>query len=356
MANTDLTINELRNLSDELIDLRRAILLGREELKARGEISQNEYEGMGRTWVLVNDLFEVVKNRAFAVITSDLSNVTSRLRDSMRKAEIVIASAQNAVNTLKLAVGVFNLIDGLLLAIQEDRPAEIAEFINEIDSLANPTEGTILPDSPITSVLPPPPILVPTAAEPAPTQPTRSDIGKIIQDVDISKQFYYELTPRRLAILDLIAYAEGTDREIGNTKKGYNIIFTFKTFSDFSDHPRRNVCSGSLCSTAAGRYQFLNFTWDGIQRNLQNAGFQPFPNFGPQYQDQAALYLIDAKRKSIKDVDNGDLTGFLDKCSWEWASLPIPGTSPSKGRYPQPVVKETRLREIFNQLFDLWNA
>ncbi|MEM8723805.1 MAG: hypothetical protein AAGE84_31770 [Cyanobacteria bacterium P01_G01_bin.39] len=88
MADKDLTINELRNLSDELINLRRAILLGREELKARGEIGQNEYEGMGRTWVLVNDLFEVVKNKAFALITSDLDDATSRLRDSMRKAEI----------------------------------------------------------------------------------------------------------------------------------------------------------------------------------------------------------------------------------------------------------------------------
>ncbi|MEM8723806.1 MAG: hypothetical protein AAGE84_31775 [Cyanobacteria bacterium P01_G01_bin.39] len=168
------------------------------------------------------------------------------------------ASAQNAVNTLKLAVGVFNLIDELLWAIQEDQPAKIAGFIDEINSLANPSATTILPDSPITPVLSPP--LIPVTATAESTQPSRSDIGKIIQDVDISKQFYYELTPRRLAILDLIAYAEGTDREIGNTKKGYNIIYSFKTFSDFSDHPRRVVCSNGLCSSAAGRYQFLNTT------------------------------------------------------------------------------------------------
>lgn len=346
MTGTDLKINELRNLSDELINLRRALLFRRDELRAKNAISLNEYEGMGRTWDLVNDLFEVIKLRAFNTIASDLNDATSRLRDSMRKAEISIASAQDRVNTLKLSVGIFNLIDEILLAFQTNQPAKIVEIVNDIDNLTKLSTGVILPEPPITRVLPSPPVTLPNS---------RSDIGTIIQDVDISKQFYYELTPRRLAILDLIAYAEGTDKEIGNTKKGYDIIFTFRRFSNFSDHPRQVFCSGSLCSTAAGRYQFLNITWDSIQRSLSNTRFQPFPNFGHEYQDQAALYLIDGKRNAIKDVDSGDLTSFLSKCSWEWASFPVPGSSPSRGRYNQRVIDEKKLREIFDRLLDLWN-
>lgn len=178
---------------------------------------------------------------------------------------------------------------------------------------------------------------------------------KIIKELDISKQIYYELTPERLAILDLIAYTEGTDREIGKTKKGYDILYSFKTFSDFSDHPRKVIKSGGISSSAAGRYQILTGTWDWIQKRLKKTGFKPFPSFAPEYQDQAALFLIDAKKNSIKAVDDKNLDEFLDVCSWEWASLPDPDTG--KGRYPpQSVVNIKKIADVYNQLFDLWNA
>lgn len=177
---------------------------------------------------------------------------------------------------------------------------------------------------------------------------------KIIQDKDVSKQLYYELTPERLAILDLIAYTEGTDQEIGNTKKGYNIIYGFRTFSDFSKHPKKIISSGRFSSSAAGRYQILTVTWEWLQKRLQKTGFEPFPSFEPQYQDQAALFLIEAKRHSMKAVDGGDLDEFLDVCSWEWASLPDPDTG--KGRYPpQPVINVKKIRSVYGQLFDLWS-
>lgn len=177
---------------------------------------------------------------------------------------------------------------------------------------------------------------------------------KIIQDKDVSRQLYYELTPQRLAILDLIAFTEGTDQEIGGTQKGYDIYFTGRKFTDFSKHPKKNHCSGKLCSTAAGRYQFLGDTWDWIQKRLTKSGFQSFPTFEKKYQDQAALFLIDAKRNAIDAVDNKDLHEFLDICSWEWASLPDPDTG--KGHYGQPIYTVKRIKSVYGQLFDLWNA
>jgi muramidase (phage lysozyme) len=176
---------------------------------------------------------------------------------------------------------------------------------------------------------------------------------KIIKGLDIPNQIYYELTPQRLAVLDLIAYTEGTDREIGKTKKGYDIFFTGKTFSNFSKHPNIPHKSGGLVSTAAGRYQFLTKTWNRIQSALSKAGFKAFPNFESEYQDQAALYLIDT-RGALDEVDKGDFKGFLEICSWEWASLCAPSTG--SGRYGQPIISVKKSTEIYQQLFDLWNA
>ena len=138
---------------------------------------------------------------------------------------------------------------------------------------------------------------------------------KIIQDKDESKQLYYELTPERLAILDLIAYTEGTDRDINKTKAGYNILYNFVPFVPGRDHPRRIICTGSgtnrPCSSAAGRYQILNTTWDLLQNKLRATGFRPFPSFEPIYQDQAALFLIDFKQNALTDVDSRSLIRFF---------------------------------------------
>lgn len=174
---------------------------------------------------------------------------------------------------------------------------------------------------------------------------------KIIQAVDTSRQIYYELTPQRLAVLDLIAWTEGTDREIGKDKKGYDLLFGYQRFTPSSNHPRIHRPFGNTTSTAAGRYQILDRTWDEIQRGLKNSGFKPFPSFQPIYQDQAALYLIDAKRKALGAVDAGTLNPFLDACSWEWASIP---NCQGRGRYGQPIVAPTQCHRLYQQLLDLW--
>lgn len=90
-----------------------------------------------------------------------------------------------------------------------------------------------------------------------------------------------------LAFLDMIASAEGTDRAIGDdSRTGYEIIFTFARFTDFTDHPRRIRCAGSLCSDAAGRYQYLSTTWDSVAEALNVS------NFSPPNQDIGAAELL----------------------------------------------------------------
>lgn len=139
-----------------------------------------------------------------------------------------------------------------------------------------------------------------------------------------------------MAMLDTIARTEGTDQSTGDGQRtGYDIIFTFDRFTDFSDHPRRIRCSGSLCSDAAGRYQFLSTTWDGLG----------LPNFQPAQQDLGAIELIRRKR-ALNLVEAGRITEALQSLSFEWASLPFRGC---EGRYGQPSFCIDDVRRFFTQ-------
>lgn len=122
----------------------------------------------------------------------------------------------------------------------------------------------------------------------------------------------WELPRQVRAFLDTLAYAEGTNER-------YNYIFTFVTFNSYSDHPRRKMCAGKLCSTAAGRYQFLTKTWDPLAANLGLDDFTP-PN-----QEKAALEIIrraGAYRKVAGSANYDNFTGALGKLNTTWASLP----------------------------------
>jgi muramidase (phage lysozyme) len=139
-----------------------------------------------------------------------------------------------------------------------------------------------------------------------------------------------------MACLDMIAWAEGTDRNIGDgVRTGYNIIFTGRTFSSFADHPRRIICSGGLCSSAAGRYQFLNTTWDSVAQTLG------LPDFSPSNQEKGAIQLI-RQRGALNAVEQGKIRDACARLSYEWASLP-------PGRYGQPIISFERAEQLFVQ-------
>ncbi|MGD9642895.1 MAG: glycoside hydrolase family 104 protein [Elusimicrobiales bacterium] len=122
----------------------------------------------------------------------------------------------------------------------------------------------------------------------------------------------WELPRTVHAFLDTLAYAEGT-------KANYNYIFTFATFDSYNDHPRTKKCAGKLCSTAAGRYQFLTKTWDPLASALGLGDFTP-PN-----QEKATLEIIrraGAYNRVLRSNVYDNFTSALSKLNTTWASLP----------------------------------
>lgn len=122
----------------------------------------------------------------------------------------------------------------------------------------------------------------------------------------------WELPRTVRAFLDTLAFAEGT-------RDNYNYIFTFVTFDSYADHPRRKICSGGLCSTAAGRYQFLSKTWDPLAADLGLTDFTP-PN-----QEKATLEIIrraGAYNLVLKSGVQANFNAALAKLNTTWASLP----------------------------------
>jgi len=117
------------------------------------------------------------------------------------------------------------------------------------------------------------------------------------------------------AFLDMIAFAEGT---AGRGDDGYNILFGHGTFSSYVDHPRQRIPFRDTYTTAAGRYQFLSKTWDGLRAKLG------LTDFGPANQDAGALELI-RERGALNDVYAGRVADAINKVRKVWASLPAAG-------------------------------
>jgi lysozyme len=132
------------------------------------------------------------------------------------------------------------------------------------------------------------------------------------------------------AFMGTIAYAEGTNGR-------YDYSFGFHVFVGYDDHPRDTYCSRGLCSTAAGRYQFLAATWDSIKGDL--------PDFSPRSQDFAGIRLV--KGRGVSNIDAIDtyaeFSTAIKKCNREWASLP---GSP----YGQPTHSMSQLWREFTRL------
>ena len=95
----------------------------------------------------------------------------------------------------------------------------------------------------------------------------------------------------------------------------YSTMFGGGTFQSFEDHPRIKNSAAGLVSTAAGAYQFLERTWDGLDAKYN------FPDFSPATQDFAAVALI-LGRGALDDVIAGRFEQAIRKCAKEWASLP----------------------------------
>lgn len=123
----------------------------------------------------------------------------------------------------------------------------------------------------------------------------------------------YLNNPNVRKLLDVIAKAEGV-------RHGYNTIFGNERFGNLSAHPNvrkqfRQTDGRTNFTTAAGRYQFLKKTWDGLSRQYG------LKDFSPQSQDIGAIALI-IQKGALNDVLKGNYQSAIQKLGGTWASLP----------------------------------
>jgi muramidase (phage lysozyme) len=146
----------------------------------------------------------------------------------------------------------------------------------------------------------------------------------------------FAITPERRALLNTIRYAEGT--WANGQDVGYRIMFGGSLMPSLERHPDRVIYSSRYASAAAGAYQFMPFTWNMVTQKLGLTGF------GPDSQDQGALYLIQ-RRGALHLADRGELTAELAaRLAPEWASFP---TLAGSSYYGQPVKRFDDLRRFY---------
>lgn len=152
-----------------------------------------------------------------------------------------------------------------------------------------------------------------------------------IQAIDRDLLIAYK-NPRVRAFLDMIAFAEGTDHDLG-----YRTLFTGALFHHYHDHPRKKICGclkgKMICSTAAGRYQILARTWDHIRPKIEAI------DFSPRFQDFAALALMQ-QYDALTDIISGKIGKAVKKLNKVWASFV---GSP----YGQPTKSWADLKKVF---------
>lgn len=111
--------------------------------------------------------------------------------------------------------------------------------------------------------------------------------------------------------LNMLGSAEGAT---------YDTLFGGSKLNDLSDHPRQRkgfteTTGKKNVTTAAGKYQFLESTWDDLK------GKVGLPDFGPESQDAAAVELL-RRSGSLKSVQAGNYGEAIKRDNKTWASLP----------------------------------
>lgn len=133
------------------------------------------------------------------------------------------------------------------------------------------------------------------------------------------------------ALRRTIAEAEGTWSP-GQAIDPYTIMFGGGSFSGFDHHPDSVICGGGYCSSAAGGYQFMPFTWDDLRNRY--AGWPSKVEFSPENQDYAIFLLlreagawaqieggISVLNQRVA-VDPARFAASMDAAADVWCSLP----------------------------------
>lgn len=114
----------------------------------------------------------------------------------------------------------------------------------------------------------------------------------------------------------------------------YTLLYGGDRAWDLSRHPNRcvRIVAGpnvGNCTTAAGRYQFINTTWDKMAKRYhpQPSGFLFWRNYGfqPEYQDAVVYrWLSDKDAWGVdisKQLRKGRVNDVLRRLSGTWTSL-----------------------------------
>ncbi len=121
--------------------------------------------------------------------------------------------------------------------------------------------------------------------------------------------------PEIRALLDMIGRAEGAD---------YNSLYGGSKLSSLAQHPNRVVRKpGWIPSSAAGKYQFMDYTWFGRRKRRPGPGIRDItgvPDFSPTSQDIAAIALLD-EIGVLEKAKQGDLRSIWKRLGGTWASL-----------------------------------
>jgi len=186
--------------------------------------------------------------------------------------------------------------------------------------------------------------LQPSDSDPIATAADRSsqlallDQAPLLPPPPLTGEAIYAITPERRALLNTIRFAEGTWAE--GDAIGYRILFGGTVIDRLDQHPNRVMRTRGYASAAAGAYQFMPFTWAMASQALG------LPDFGPDRQDQAALFLIQ-RRGALALADRGLLTPELAaRLAPEWASFP---TLSGRSYYGQPVRRYALLRQFYEE-------
>lgn len=315
----------------ELGDIFLEFVQGQADLASRGRTFQSRTEEIETSYIstlrnirnLQEQQQEAERNRLRTIedIKRTQENLNRILADLIRQTNkelgFIPQSIKDIVANLNTLPEPIKLINSELVAIPPDIKTsgedlvksieETAEAIRKANEQISQTSITGQFDSNLLSVpflpksrngyLPPPP---PSLS--IPNGLTRRG-QELSQHLD---------NPHVKAFLDVIAYAEGT---ANMPNKGYNTLFGHGQFSSFADHPRQRIPFGSTSSSASGRYQIMDFTWDEEKSKLG------LKDFSPVSQDLVALSRI-LMRGGLDELLKGDIRGAINATRKEWASFP----------------------------------
>jgi tape measure domain-containing protein len=309
----------------ELGDIFLEFVQGQADIASRGRTFQSRTEEIETSYIstlrnirnLQEQQQDAERNRLRTIedIKRTQENLNRTLADLIRQTNkelgFIPQSIKDIVTNLNTLPEPIKLINSELVAIPPNIKTSGEDLVKSIEETAEAIrkakEGLILPapsnfiPAPVWnggSFLPPPPSQLPSN----PNRLTRRG-QELSQHLD---------NPRVKAFLDTIAYAEGT---ANMPNKGYNTLFGHGQFSSLATHPNIHVPFGNTTSTAAGRYQALNFVWDEEKVKLG------LKDFSPISQDLLALSRI-SMRGGLDELLEGDIRGVINAVSKEWASFP----------------------------------